>query len=530
MTELAVILSARKERTSDIPFPLLPFNGEQCLIDRTLALLREVGVKRIILIVGYRSDLFEKYCSNNVQLVKAPNYEFSASMASLAAARNFINTDFILIEGDTFFEKKALEQLILVENGNCLVATEESGSGDECYIESQAGFITKISKDKHRISKFEGELLGISRITYETYCAMLRHWEKSTNSYLNYEHVLMDVTTPLDRPFIFLKNLIWGDVDCPEDFKHLKEVTCRQLRHKEDPFDKDNLMKHLSDIFPGQDVSTAEIIKIGGMSNKNFRVNYKGKSYVLRVPGNGSDGMVERSNEEFNAIEGCKMGVNPEIRYFNVNTGIKLADYVENAETLNSATIQRHDNLRKIAEIYHKIHDSHIRLKNEFNLFQEIEKYDRLIEKVGAEMYAGWDTFKPKVMSLEHYLNDIGIEVAPCHDDAVPENFIKAEDGTIYLIDWEYSGMNDPMADFAALFLESDFPEETQDYFLDKYYNGDIPNDIRKRILCYEILWDSLWAQWTVIKEACGDDFGTYGIDRYTRANTNYDILIRKQK
>ena len=48
-----------------------------------------------------------------------------------------------------------------------------------------------------------------------------------------------------------------------------------------------------------------------GMSNKNFRVNFKGRSYVLRVPGNGSDGMVERSNEEFNALEGCKMGVNP---------------------------------------------------------------------------------------------------------------------------------------------------------------------------------------------------------------------------
>ena len=199
---------------------------------------------------------------------------------------------------------------------------------------------------------------------------MLQEWDMSANSYLNYEHVLMDVTAPLERPFIFIKNLIWGDVDCPEDFKRLKEVTYRTLRRKEDPFDKDNLLKYLADIFPGEDVSQAEVIQIGGMSNKNFRVNFKGRSYVLRVPGNGSDGMVERSNEEFNAIEGCKMGVNPEIRYFDAKTGIKLADYVENAETLNAATIQRHDNLRKIAEIYHKIHDAHVRLKNEFNLFQ----------------------------------------------------------------------------------------------------------------------------------------------------------------
>ncbi len=526
MTDLAVILSARKERTSEVPFPLLPFDGEHCLIDRTLSILQEVGIRQIILVVGYKSELFEKYRKENVQIVIAPNYEFSASMASLAAAKEYIKEDFILIEGDTFFEKKALEQLVRVEKGNCLMATEESGSGDECYIESREGFITKISKDRHRICNYEGELLGISRLSYDTYLAMLNHWERSSNSYLNYEYVLMDVTTPLDRPFLFLKNLIWGDVDCPEDFKHLKEVTYRLLRRKEDPFDKENLLKYLSEIFRGQDISSAEIIQIGGMSNKNFRVNYQGRSYVLRVPGNGSEGMVERSNEEFNAQEGCRMGVNPEIRYFNVRTGIKLAEYVENAETLNPATIQRHDNLRKIADIYHRIHDSHVRLKNEFNLFQEIDKYDVLMKKAGATMYDGWDVLKPQVMSLETRLNTMGIDITPCHNDAVPENFIKSEDGTVYLIDWEYSGMNDPIADFAALFLESNFSEDNKDYFLSQYYGGNIPRNIRERIMCYEILWDCLWAQWTVIKEAKGDNFGTYGMDRYKRACTNLKKLL----
>ena len=280
MTNLAVILSARKDKTTEIPFPLLPYDDGLCLIDRTLSLVKEAGISRVILVVGYRADLFEKYRRENLQIVQATNYEFSASMASLAAARNFIDEDFILIEGDTFFEKKVLEQLKRINNGNCLVATEESGSGDECFIESKAGFITKISKDKHRICRFEGELLGISRISKETYAAMLDEWDTSANSYLNYEYVLMDVTTPLDRPFIFFKNLIWGDVDCLEDFKRLKEVTYRTLRRKEDPFDKDNLVKHLTDIFPGEDVSQAEIIQIGGMSNKNFRIDLLDKKFA----------------------------------------------------------------------------------------------------------------------------------------------------------------------------------------------------------------------------------------------------------
>lgn len=288
---------------------------------------------------------------------------------------------------------------------------------------------------------------------------------------------------------------------------------------------------HLSSIFPNEDVSYAQITQIGGMSNKNFRVDYNGQSYVLRVPGIGSEGMVDRHYEEFNSIEGSKMGINPPVRYFNSDTGIKLVEYVEDAETLNAATIQRHDNMKKIADIYKKLHTSHVRLTNEFNVFREIEKYDVLLENAEATMYEGWEEVRPQVMALESRLNELGVELHPCHNDAVPENFLKAKDGTVYLIDWEYSGMNDPMADFAALFLESDFPVENQDYILSRYFEGVIPENVNEKIVCYQILWDYLWAQWTVIKEAKGDDFGSYGKDRYQRAIKQLDkIDNNKQK
>ena len=521
----AVILSARKERDSKIPYPLLPFTDGECLIDRTLSILRELGYKKIILVVGYREELFEKYRSEDIVIVRNSEYEFTASMGSLVLCSDFIDSDFLLIEGDTFCERNIIERLTAVERGNCLSMTEESGSGDECFVETKNGFITKITKDRHRVCNFEGELMGVSRISLDTYGRMIELWSHSTNPYLNYEYLLMDVTEALDRPYIHFPNVIWGDVDCKEDFKKLRNSLYRSLRRKENPFDKDNLLSHLSTIFPDEDVSDAEIIQIGGMSNKNFRVNLKGKSYVLRVPGNGSDGMVERLNEEFNAMEACKLGVNPSIRYFNPMTGIKLADFIEDAETLNAATIQRHGNMRKIAAIYRKIHDSQIRLKNEFNIFQEIEKYDRLLDRAGAEMYAGWEQVRPKVMALEQHLNKLGVELRPCHNDALYENFIKAPDGTIYLIDWEYSGMNDPMADFAALFIEADFEPDNEDYILDQYFKGTIPKNVREKILCYQILWDYLWAQWTVIKESKGDDFGTYGIDRYNRAIRNLKQL-----
>lgn len=517
----AVILSARKEQDSEIPYPLLPFSGKTNLIDRTLGILRDNGYNHIYIVIGYRHELFEKYEAADTHLIYNKEYEFTASMGSLALCRDYVDDDFLLVEGDTFFEKKVIEQISSFEKGNCLSITEESGSGDECFVETKRGFVTSITKERHRVCHFEGEMMGITKVSLDTYRRLLDAWDESSNPYLNYEYLLMSVTDVLDRPYIRFKNVIWGDVDCQEDFKKLQNQTYRTLCRKENPFDEENLRQHLLEIFKEKDISSAEIIQIGGMSNKNFRINFEGRSYVLRVPGNGSEGMVDRSNELFNASESCKMGVNPAIRYFNAKTGIKLADYIENAETLTAATIQRHDNMRKIARIYQTIHNSHIRLKNEFNIFHEIEKYDRLIEKSGATMYTGGGNIRDKVMSLESYLNQLGVDLKPCHNDALYENFIKSEDGTIYLIDWEYSGMNDPMADFAALFIEAGFEKENEDFILDQYYEGNIPTNAREKILCYQILWDYLWSQWTVIKEAKGDDFGTYGRDRFNRAIKN---------
>ena len=521
----AVILTARKERDSGIPYPLVPFAEGMCLIDRTLSILKDSGYGRIIMVTGYRHELFQRYAGGDVTVIRNRDYEFTASMGSLALCRDLVDTDFLLVEGDTFFEREVVERLSGLSSGNCLTRTEESGSGDECFMETRNGFVTKITKDRHRVCNFEGEMMGVTRISLDTYRNMLRAWDRSTNPYLNYEYLLMDVTDTLDRPFIHFKNVIWGDVDCREDFRKLRNSIYRSLRRREDPFDRDNLLHHLQTIFADKDVSGAVITQMGGMSNKNFRVDLDGRSYVLRVPGNGSEGMVERVNEEFNAIEACRLGVNPPIRYFNPGTGIKLADYIENAETLNAATVQRHDNMRKIADIYRRVHNSHIRLKNEFNIFREIAKYEGLMERAGATMYDGWESVRPQVMALEGHLNSLGVDLKPCHNDALYENFIKATDGTVYLIDWEYSGMNDPMADFAALFVEAGFEEENEDYILERYFEGEVPSNAREKILCYRILWDYLWAQWTVIKEAKGDDFGSYGIDRFNRAVSNLKLL-----
>ena len=522
MMKTAVILSARKDKGTDIPYPLKPYCENICLMDRIIEALTALDYSNIYLVVGDKAELYHKYASERVHLVLNADYKFTSSMGSLAVAAPFIDDDFLLVEGDTFYEYKVLKALTETANDNCFAITEESGSGDEAFVETRKGYVAKISKDRHQICNFEGEMLGVVKISKPTFDRMMQKWNHSNNPYLNYEYLLLDSTDVLDRPYIRFTNLIWGDVDCEDDFNKLCNYIYPKLRRKEDPFDYDNLISYLNAIFPNEHIEKeVSIMQIGGMSNKNFKVT-KGKlEYVLRVPGNGSEGMVVRSNEEQNSMQACKMGINPPIRYFNAKTGIKLADFVKNAETLNGATIQRPSSMKKIVKIFQTLHHSHVRFGNEFNVFNEIRNYERLLEECNGTMYEGYEDHREKVLRLEDYLNKLGVSIKPCHNDLVAENFLKAEDGTIYLIDWEYSGMNDPMWDIAALFLENNFSEENQDYFLSHYFNGNQPENARKKIFVYQILMDWLWSLWTVIKEAQGDDFGTYGVDRYTRAIEN---------
>ncbi|EGF51663.1 phosphotransferase [Bacteroides fluxus] len=519
MMKTAVILAARKEHDSSIPYPLLPIMDGQCLLERTLGILEDLGYDKIILVVGYKASLFDRFKSDKVSIVVNRDYRFTSSMGSLALAATCIDEDFLLIEGDVFYERVVLERLSQTRYDNCLVLTEESGNGDEAFAETKNGFVVKISKDKHRIVRFNGEMLGLLKISKDTLCRMMLLWEQSTNSLMNYEYILFDVTESVDRPYIFFKNLIWGEVDNRADYEKLINDVVPQLRRKENPFDKENLLEYLQQIFPDRCVTDAQIMQIGGMSNRNFRVTLGSDDYVLRVPGIGADGMVERRNEEINSLLGCKIGVNPEIIYFNSETGVKLAAFIKNAETLNSATVQRSENMRNVVRILRTLHNSNVRLNNEFNIFHEIEKYERLMKDAGGVMYAGWEDVRERVMSLEGYLNDVlGVELCPCHNDLVAENFIKDENGKMYLIDWEYSGINDPMADLGALFLESRFTEDNMDYVLQGYFDGNVPETAKTKIIIYQILFDYLWAVWTVIKEAKGDDLGTYGQERFSRA------------
>ena len=191
--------------------------------------------------------------------------------------------------------------------------------------------------------------------------------------------------------------------------------------------------------------------QLGGMTNQNYLVKTTNKQYIVKFFGKGTEKLINRQNEKYNLelLEDLDLDVKNYL--FDIESGIKVNEYIESAVTLDSTSIK--SKFEKIAPILQTIHASGKELRGEFAPFEEISKYESLIE--GPIPYENYEAVRKDVFSLEKRLADLGVDRKSCHIDLVPENFIESPQGRLYLIDWEYSSMNDPMWDLAALFLES---------------------------------------------------------------------------
>ena len=253
--------------------------------------------------------------------------------------------------------------------------------------------------------------------------------------------------------------------------------------------------------------------QLGGMTNQNYLVKTTNKQYIVKFFGKGTEKLINRQDEKYNLKLLKDLDLDVKNYLFDIEAGIKVNEYIESAITLDSTSIKT--KFDKIAPILQTIHASGKELRGEFAPFEEIKKYESLIEE--KIPYVNYEAVREEVFSLEKRLAELGVDRKSCHIDLVPENFIQSPQGRLYLIDWEYSSMNDPMWDLAALFLESEFTRQEEEAFLSHYESEQTPVS-REKIAIYKILQDTIWSLWTVYKEEQGADFGDYGVNRYQRA------------
>jgi thiamine kinase-like enzyme len=142
-----------------------------------------------------------------------------------------------------------------------------------------------------------------------------------------------------------------------------------------------------------------------------------------------------------------------------------------------------------------------------------------LLADLGAELPEGYNAVVAEADAVRRALAARDWPLAPCHCDPLCENFLDAGD-RMWVVDWEYSGMNDPMWDLGDLSVEAGFAEGQDEELLKGYFGGAVAAQDRARMVIYKAMCDLLWTLWGLIQHANrnpADDFWAYALNRFTR-------------
>jgi len=271
-------------------------------------------------------------------------------------------------------------------------------------------------------------------------------------------------------------------------------------------------------------VSESEITNVqpfGGMTNINYQASVRNQQYIVRIPGVGTDQLINRGEEKNNLEIGVKLGINPEHIYIDTETGLKVTRMIPGAMTLTQTATKEEETMKKVTCVLRKLHNSAVQMGNQFKLYELMALYERNVLEANVPFYPHFAEVKREVQRVKSAYDALERIEVPCHIDALYENFVLDEKGKMYLIDWEYSGMFDPLWDVATHLIESEFDEHEEVLFLGHYFQREATEEEKEIILIHQVFQDYLWSMWTLFKEAKGDDFGSYGIGRYERLQRN---------
>lgn len=252
-----------------------------------------------------------------------------------------------------------------------------------------------------------------------------------------------------------------------------------------------------------------------GMTNRSYSFCMDDKRYIIRIPGEGTDRLINRKQEHavYNAIS--SLGISEDVYYFDPKSGIKIAAYLTDAHVCDSSNWEEVERCLSALKRFHaqKLHVSH-----SFDLWERLTFYESLWNGAPS-VYADYDKTKQAVLSLKSYIDAQPKSIQLCHIDAVPDNFlfVTGKDGSeeIKLTDWEYAGMQDPHLDVAMFIIYAMYDRDSAEKLIDLYFSDGCDKATRLKIYCYIAVSGLVWSNWCEFKRHCGVEFGAYAQRQY---------------
>nr|WP_318739695.1 NTP transferase domain-containing protein [uncultured Treponema sp.] len=499
----------------DCPKGLLTVDGEH-LIDRLIKQLKEKGINDITVVVGFMKEKYEYLIDTfGVKLVYNKDYSTKNNLHSLNCVVNKISNTYIIpcdiwcvknpFSDTEFYSWYMLNELI---DSNSTVRVTRNQS------------IENIKKEQSG-----NKMIGISYISENDSKQLKDNIKKLCKDIANdnvfWEKALFDMGNIEVNANIMLSS----EVTEINSYEQLRELDCSSKELENESLEV--ISKTLN--CKNEDIKNIKTLK-KGMTNRSFIFTVDSKKYIMRIPGEGTDKLINRKEEAdvYNTIK--EKNICDELFYINPDNGFKISSFVENSRVCDPYNFE---DVSKCMKKLKHFHDMKLKVNHEFNIVKQIDFYESLWLEPKS-IFDDYQQTKKNVLSLIPFVNKNKAESVLTHIDAVPDNFLFSKNGkteNIQLIDWEYAGMQDPHVDIAMFCIYSLYDSKEEiDKVIDLYFENNCDQKTRIKIYCYVALCGLLWSNWCEYKRQLGVEFGEYSLKQYRYAKDYFKIASKEIK
>ena len=490
---------------TEIPKGLMEVKGE-VLIERMIRHLHEVGITDIQVVVGFMKERYEYLIDEfQVKLVVNSEYQVKNNLHSLSKVKSLLDKTYI-IPCDIWAEENPFSDF---EPYSWYMVSEEMS------VESTV----RVNRKRELVMIDETEegnqMLGLSYLMGEE-ATLVQEKLQEFSKKASYDHEFWECTLQNKNKWIIPSKVV--------NSKQLIEInTYEQLREIDG--NSANLQTDAISII--QDCFKVEVDEIKnitvlkkGMTNRSFLFECQNQKYIMRIPGEGTDHLINRKEEAdvYQALENRQ--ICDDVLYMNPDNGYKITAYLEDATNCDA---ENWDEVEACMTKLREFHELNLKVDHRFDIFGQIDFYESLWN--GEKSYfKDYEKTKAAIFELKKWIDTLEKKETLVHIDAVPDNFLFTKDG-IRIIDWEYAGMQDPHVDIAMFCIYSLYSKEQVDHLIDLYFKGEVSPMIRTKIYAYIASAGLLWSNWCEYKRSLGIDFGEYSLCQYRYAK-EYSKLV----
>ena len=496
------------------PKALIEINGEP-LIERLIRQLRESGISDITVVAGFMKERFDYLIDEyDIRLVVNSQYAAGNNLLSLSLAAEQLGNTYI-IPCDIWCRKNPFRKQELY---SWYMISDETSPESDVKINRKMELV--------RVPKGESgnQMIGIAYVCGDDAVRLRARLLQYADQPAHHDDFWEEALYEEGRMVIPARLVEAADYSEINTYEQLRDLDGTSNHLQSDTLDL------IADVFHVgvRDIADISVLK-KGMTNRSFLFSVRGGKYIMRIPGEGTDQLINRREEAdvFHTISG--LGLCDDPVYINPDNGYKITKYLNG---IRVADPENEDDLRKCMSMLRHFHSLELKVPHTFDIFRQIEFYEQLWNG-SPSIYKDYRKTKEQVMSLVPYIEQQEKKWVLTHIDAVPDNFLfYQEDGEekLQLTDWEYAGMQDPHVDIAMFCIYSLYDKKQTDHLIDLYFEGDCLSSIRAKIYCYVAACGLLWSNWCEYKRSFGVEFGEYSLRQYRYAKDFYKYALKEMK